>query len=75
LVQGEVSDHRNQRNGVGPSLIFLQTTTPRATLKEIFAHLDMLEIEGMDKETEKLSTELTREWNKEVWNRVEAEQR
>ena len=52
----------------------LQATTPRATLQEIFAHLYMSEIEGMDKETKTLTTELTQEWNEEVWNQVETEQ-
>jgi hypothetical protein len=48
----------------------LQATTPGATLEEICAHLYMSEIEGMDKETETLTTELTQEWNEEVWNWV-----
>jgi hypothetical protein len=52
----------------------LHATTPRATLKEIFAHLNMSEIEGMDKETKTLNRELTHEWNKEVWNQVKTEQ-
>jgi hypothetical protein len=53
----------------------LQATTPRATLEEIFAQLYMSEIEGMDKEeTETLTTEHTKDWNEEVWNRVETEQ-